>query len=56
VFFAPKSADVRIWRTPSPLSAKCPRWRTPLLPDCGRLLWTAPKRNNEIMSQTELKS
>jgi len=29
-FFAPKSADVRIWRRPPPsLSAKCPHWTNP---------------------------
>jgi len=40
MFFAPKIADVRIWRTP--LSAKYPYWTSPLPPDFGRLLWTAP--------------
>jgi len=42
MFFAPKSANVRIWRTP--LFAKCPHWTNPLSPDCGCLLSTAPKR------------
>jgi len=27
--FLPKSADVRIWRPPSPLFEKCPHWTTP---------------------------
>jgi len=31
--FEPKSADVRIWRTP--LVRKIPPWTNPLSPDCG---------------------
>jgi len=31
-FFASNSADVRIWRTSPPLSAKSPHWTTHLLP------------------------
>jgi len=34
-----KKCWVRIWRIFSPLTTKCPHWA---LPDCGRLLWTAP--------------
>jgi len=54
MLFAAKSADVRIWRsTSSSLSEKCPHWTYPLLPDCGRLLWTAP--NNKINQSWKLK-
>jgi len=33
MFFAQKSADVRIWRILSPLSTKCPHWTIPLTAD-----------------------
>jgi len=39
-FFAPKSADVRIWRTS--LVREVFALDKPLPFDCGRLLWTAP--------------
>jgi len=39
MIFAPKIADVYIWRTL--LSTKCPHWKKNPLPDCRPLLWTA---------------
>jgi len=41
MLFAPKSVDVRIWKS---LLPPCPHWTNLLPPDCGHLLWTASKR------------
>jgi len=38
-FLEPKTADVRICRTPSPLVRKMSALDKSLSPDCGRLLW-----------------
>jgi len=48
-FFAPKSTDVRIWRTPSPLVHKMSHWTTSLTADVfyGRLL-TPPPRTKQV--------
>jgi len=45
MFFAPKSADVRIWR-PLLLARKMSALDNLLPPDCERLLWTAPKEKS----------
>jgi len=38
MLFAPKSADVRIWKPSLVYTGQTPS------PDCGRLLWKAPYR------------